>query len=202
MGHSWGKRAHSHRPSIPTFPVPKRRERKLWGQHWRKFGVVPAGARVTQATRTRDHLSRNASPIFLGLCSRSSPPGATESAVRLWTRSTPGGQPLQARTARRGGGYSARKDGGGVENTGPGPHGAGSGLARLPSKPTYMRLQPLPPSWETASPLRGLEGSGCNPAGLFSPPPNRGPESLRKLPQLHVAAKEVAPQSVPGLVAV
>lgn len=89
-----------------------------------------------------------------------------------------------------------------MENTGPGPHGAGSGLARLPSKPTYMRLQPLPPSWETASPLRGLEGSGCNPAGLFSPPPNRGPESLRKLPQLHVAAKEVAPQSVPGLVAV
>lgn len=78
-------------PFHPHFPVPKRRERKLWGRHWIKFGVVPAGARVTQATRTRDHLSQNASPIFLGLCSRFSPPGATQSVVRLWTRSMPGG---------------------------------------------------------------------------------------------------------------
>lgn len=87
---------------------------------------------------------------------------------------------MQARTARRGGGYSARKDGGGVEDTEPGPQGAGSGLAGCPASRTYMRSQPLPPSWETASPLRGLEGSGRNPTGLFSPPQNRGPEFPEK----------------------
>lgn len=63
----------------------------------------------------------------------------------------PGGQSLQARAARRGGGgggYSARKAGGGVENTRPGPQGAGSGLARQPSKPNLYAVA-------ASSPQRG-----------------------------------------------
>lgn len=43
---------------------------------------------------------------------------------------------------------------------------------------------------------------GVTPLASSALPKTEDLSSLRKLPQLHVAAKEVAPQSVPGLVAV
>ena len=163
---------------------------------------MPAGARVTQGTRIRDHPSQNASPIFLGLCSRFSLPGATQSAVGLWTRSTPGGQSLQARAARRGGGTLRGRLGVGWRTPGPAPRALAAGWPGSPASRTYMWSQPLPPSGKQPVPSVDGREVGVTPLASSALPQTEDLSSLGKLPQLHVAAKEVALQSVRGLVAV
>ena len=112
---------------------------------------------------------------------------------------------MQARTARRGGGYPARKGGGGVENTEPGPQG---GLASSRVGPAAQQAEPtcgrslFPPAGKQPVLSVDWREVGVTPLASSALPQTEDLSSLRKLPQLHVAAKEVAPQSVPGLVAV
>lgn len=89
-----------------------------------------------------------------------------------------------------------------MEDTEPGPQGAGSGLAGCPASRTYMRSQPLPLAGKQPVLSVDWREVGVTPLASSALPKTEDLSSLRKLPQLHVAAKEVAPQSVPGLVAV
>ena len=131
----------------------------------------------------------------------SHPPGATQSAVGLWTRSTPGGQSLQARAARRGGGTLRRRLGVGWRTPGPAPRALAAGWPGSPASRTYMWSQPLPPSGKQPVPSVDGREVGVTPLASSALPQTEDLSALGKLPQLHVAVKEVALQSVPGLVA-
>lgn len=132
------------------------------------------------------------------VCPRLSAPGATQSrlpgALSMCRRLALG--ELSDPAARVGGtvGTSPRGEGHWAEDTRPSAGGSGRDGARL-EEPNRRAAQPFRGAGkQPAIPLRRLEGRGPH-WPLYSSPKTEDQGSLGKLPQLHVAGKDVALES-------
>lgn len=165
---------------------------KVWGS----VSGRPGHTGDQNLLRTLPPFSRVRVPDFLHLELPRAPPGASRHSLHVDALSSWPAAPASRHGSA--GCWVLRGDGqggGGVEGTRPSPGELAAGWLGCPESRTYERPQPLLRAGKQPVLSVDWREVGVTPLASSALPQPEGLGSLGKLSQLHVAGKEVAPES-------